>query len=85
MSKRTDTLEELRVKIDILIQNYNNLLQYKEAAEILKKENEELKKQYETLKLASTFNNNPQSIKETKLYISRLIREIDKCIALLSA
>ena len=85
MSQRTDTLEELKVKLDILIKNYNNLQHCKETAEILKKENEELKKQYETMKTASAFTNNPQSIKDTKLYISRLIREIDKCIALLSA
>ena len=80
-----DALEELKVKLDILIKNYNNLQKYKEAAEILKKENEQLKTQYEALKNASSFTSNTQNVKETKLYVSRLIREIDKCIALLSA
>ena len=49
MAGRNDALEELKVKLDILIKNYNNLQKYKEAAEILKKENEQLKTQYEAL------------------------------------
>jgi ppGpp synthetase/RelA/SpoT-type nucleotidyltranferase len=85
MAGRNDALEELKVKLDILIKNYNNLQKYKEAAEILKKENEQLKTRYEALKNASSFTSNTQNVKETKLYVSRLIREIDKCIALLSA
>ncbi len=85
MAERNDTLNELKVKLDMLIKSYNNLQKYKESTEILKKEHEALKIQYENLKNASSFTNNPESIKETKLFISRLIREIDKCIALLSA
>ncbi len=49
MAGRNDALEELKVKLDILIKNYNNLQKYKEAAEILKKENEQLNEKINNL------------------------------------
>lgn len=85
MAQRENMLDELRVKLDILLKRYHDLEKFKEQALTLKKENEELKKKYNDLLNATTFSGNEESIKAAKQYISRLIREIDKCIALLSA
>ena len=85
MPERKDLLDELKVKLNILIRQYHNLEKYEEAARILKEENEQLKKQYEELRTATTLKLSKDDIRQTKLYVSRLIREIDKCIALLSA
>lgn len=85
MAERKDLLDELKVKLNILIRQYHNLEKYEEVARILKEENEQLKKQYEELRTATTLKLSKDDIRQTKLYVSRLIREIDKCIALLSA
>ena len=85
MAQREEKLEELKVKLDILLKRYHALEKYKEETVALKKENEELKKIYGDLLNATSFSGNKANIKEAKLYVSRLIREIDKCIALLSA
>ncbi len=85
MAQREEKLDELKVKLDILLKRYHALEKYKEETVALKKENEELKKIYGDLLNATSFSGNKANIKEAKLYVSRLIREIDKCIALLSA
>ena len=55
----------------------------------LKRENAELKqlleaKEEEYLKTATTISLNGSDVKETKLRLSKLVREVDKCIALLN-
>ena len=85
MAQREEKLDELKVKLDILLKRYHALEKYKEETVALKKENEELKKIYGDLLNATSSSGNKANIKEAKLYVSRLIREIDKCIALLSA
>lgn len=47
-------------------------------------ESEELKKQYETLKIAHSLLGSDENKRDTKLKINALIREIDYCIAQLS-
>ncbi len=44
----------------------------------------ELEKQYTDLKTATTISLNGSDVKETKLRLSKLVREVDKCIALLN-
>ncbi len=44
----------------------------------------ELKKQNNTLKLAKAFSAESEESQEAKLQINRIVREIDKCIALLN-
>ena len=44
----------------------------------------ELKKQNNTLKLAKAFRAESEESQEAKLQINRIVREIDKCIALLN-
>jgi hypothetical protein len=55
----------------------------KEIAE-LKKENEELKIQYNNIDLANVFVSASGSTHEAKIKVNRIVREIDKCIALLN-
>ncbi len=43
-----------------------------------------LKQNYTDLKTAATISLNGSDVKETKLRLSKLVREVDKCIALLN-
>ena len=43
-----------------------------------------LKTNYTNLKTATTISLNGSDVKETKLRLSKLVREVDKCIALLN-
>ena len=45
---------------------------------------DELEVSYTNLKTAMTISLNGSDVKETKLRLSKLVREIDKCIALLN-
>lgn len=44
----------------------------------------ELEVRYANLKLARTISLNDNEVKDTKLRLSKLVREVDKCIALLN-
>ncbi len=59
-------------------------LELMEKIENLKRDKEELDHQYNTLKLAKTFAANSGDSQEAKVKINRIVREIDKCIALLN-
>lgn len=54
-----------------------------ENAKILE-EMKGLKTDYTNLKTATTISLNGSDVKETKLRLSKLVREVDKCIALLN-
>jgi predicted nuclease with TOPRIM domain len=62
-----------------------NLLdeQKEENARVLK-EVDKLKADYTNLKTATTISLNGSDVKETKLRLSKLVREVDTCIALLN-
>lgn len=45
---------------------------------------QELERNYANLKNATTISLNGSDVKETKLRLSKLVREVDKCIALLN-
>lgn len=63
----------------------NQLLNKQEAE--LKKEQarfQELQQDYINLKTATTISLNGSDVRETKLRLSKLVREVDKCIALLN-
>ncbi|MDL2291805.1 hypothetical protein LJB80_01485 [Bacteroides sp. OttesenSCG-928-F21] len=45
---------------------------------------EKLETDYSNLKTAMTISLNGSDVKETKLRLSKLVREVDKCIALLN-
>ena len=44
----------------------------------------ELEQRYTDLKTATTISLNGSDVRETKLRLSKLVREVDKCIALLN-
>ena len=43
-----------------------------------------LESKYQSLKLAKTLISSPEDVKNAKLQVNRMVREIDKCIALLN-
>jgi len=47
-------------------------------------EMEVLESKFQSLKFAKTFNSSSQDMRNAKLQMSRMVREIDKCIALLN-
>ena len=48
------------------------------------KEIEVLETKYQSLKLAKTLTSSPEEVKNVKQHVNRMVREIDKCIALLN-
>ncbi|MGN1214532.1 MAG: hypothetical protein ACI4TR_06505 [Bacteroidaceae bacterium] len=82
-TRRDELLQQLDVKLAMLIKRHEDLLRYKQMAEALKEENELLKQQYSTLKLAKTLAMGESDVHKAKVQLSRLIRKIDVCISLL--
>ena len=87
-----DTLEnkigKLFLKINSLEKKSQDLkIELTKSAAIIQtqaQENEKIKKQYETLKLANALLGSEENKRDTKLKINSLIREIDYCIAQLA-
>jgi hypothetical protein len=93
--RETDLLGEFKVKLDKLINIHlrmkreKQLLieeqsQLKEQIRLLTLKNEELVKNKEDLKFAKSLLGADEDSHEAKIKINRLVREIDKCIALLN-
>ncbi len=61
-----------------------SVLNLRHDIEILKSENAEISRRNEQLRLATHFLSGVDENREAKQKINRLIREIDKCIALLN-
>ena len=55
-----------------------------EAFRAKDQEMEVLESKYQSLKLAKTLTSSPEDVKNAKLRMNRMVREIDKCIALLN-
>ena len=55
-----------------------------EECEKVRAEYETLEANYTSLKTGMTISLNGSDVKETKLRLSKLVREVDKCIALLN-
>jgi phage shock protein A len=47
-------------------------------------EMEVLESKYQSLKLTKTLISSPEDVRNVKLQVNRMVREIDKCIALLN-
>lgn len=60
------------------------LLEKEEEIRTLKAENSELQRQYSNLKSALTISLDGGDVRETQKRLSKLVREVDKCIALLN-
>ncbi|GAJ21017.1 unnamed protein product, partial [marine sediment metagenome] len=59
----------------------NNL---SEQLKIKEKEIEKLRNKYETLKIVKTVLASSEDANDAKIKVNRIVREIDKCIALLN-
>lgn len=81
ISRLISLYQDLKLEKEELVREKMNLL---ERVESLSKENDEFKHQYDTLKLAKTFAVNTGDSQQAKNKISQIVREIDKCIALLN-
>lgn len=55
-----------------------------EARKQVQADYEELAQRYKDLKTATAISLNGNDVRETKARLSRLVREVDKCIALLN-
>jgi len=88
-------LNDLRANVKLLFQEFNNfenekkdlertLDELKKQIEELKQEKVELGRKQETLKLANSILAKNEENKAAKQHINKLVREIDKCIALLN-
>jgi predicted nuclease with TOPRIM domain len=94
--KYDEIFSSLRYKIKSLISMYedqkskvNDLekknLQLRQQAVELEDKLNELDKKYENLKIAKVLSSVPgEDVHDTKLQVNRIVREIDKCIALLN-
>jgi len=60
-------------------------MELRSEVERLEKKLNELEKKHENLKIAKVLSTLPDGdVHETKLQVNRIVREIDKCIALLN-
>ncbi|HLW08426.1 MAG TPA: hypothetical protein VKY45_12790 [Marinilabiliaceae bacterium] len=90
-----DIIVRLEEKIDLLIERYraekedNNMLrgQISQLSDQLNHSSatySSLEDEFDKLKMAKTLEASTEDVKETKLRINQIVREIDKCIALLN-
>lgn len=82
-TRRDELLNQLDVKLGMLIKRYENLQKRQQIVDALKEENALLMQKYETLKVAKTLTMGESDIHQAKVQLSRLIRQIDSCISLL--
>ena len=84
-----DTLKNLLLKYEFLQEENQVLLQNNAKLQVLLQEKmQELnlkQEEYKLLKIAKTIQGSDENIRETKLKINTLVREIDKCISLLNS
>ncbi|MDX1827987.1 MAG: hypothetical protein R3342_00435 [Lutibacter sp.] len=95
MSKITEVVNLVEIKLKKLLENYNFLKDENEFLlnkisdlenQIVKNEQlyNELNEKYTSLKIAKTIEGSKEDRRETKLKINALIREVDVCIKQLS-
>jgi predicted nucleic acid-binding Zn-ribbon protein len=91
----TDLVVELGDRVDRLVELYRdakreNEMLKNEVAQLTSQLKEsvntqaDLKEQFEHTKMAKVLENAPEEVQQTKNRINQIVREIDKCIALLN-
>lgn len=86
------TLERLRGKTDLLVERYQLLLQEKQQVDLrneelsstIKKQQQEidrLQQEVEYLKVVTTLTPKREDVEKSRAFLSKLVRNIDKCIA----
>ncbi|MDR1171813.1 MAG: hypothetical protein LBL24_05090 [Bacteroidales bacterium] len=73
--------EELRINNEQLQQKVDELSGQLRTKD---QEIEVLESKYQSLKFTKTLISSPEDVKNVKLQVNRMVREIDKCIALLN-
>ncbi len=87
-------IKTLQTRVRLLMERYRKLAAENEelygmvdekekSIEALQKKKAELERKYETLKLAKMIEIGDNDMKNAKNRLSRLVRDVDKCIALL--
>lgn len=95
MNDNNEIIASLRDKIKAIISLYEKEQEIKQNLENknkvlsdrlkqLEKRSGEMEERYENLKLAKTLSNGSDNSHEAKIKVNRIVREIDKCIALLN-
>ena len=88
MSKREQLMEELSVKVIMLSQRYaetlEQLKQVSQANDLLREENKLLRQDIDSIKSAKVISLSQDNVKNARQEINQLIRQVDKCIALLN-
>ena len=88
MSKREQLMEELSVKVRMLSQRYaetlEQLKQVSQANDLLREENKLLRQDSDSIKSAKVISLSQDNVKNARQEINQLIRQVDKCIALLN-
>ncbi|UCG28048.1 MAG: hypothetical protein JSV24_01440 [Bacteroidales bacterium] len=94
-SEQDEIVKQLKEKIRLLIsfyekaQNENETLQH-ERVELNKQikfretELQEIKNKYENLKITKTILAGSEDVHDARIKVNKIVREIDKCIALLN-
>ncbi|MBO4592638.1 MAG: hypothetical protein J5678_00380 [Bacteroidaceae bacterium] len=83
-TRRDEIIQQLEVKLDMLSKRYAELEKSRQILNALKEENALLKQKYETLNMAKTLAPTEHDVHTTRVQLSRMIRQIDTCISLLS-
>ncbi len=92
---KNEIINELKQKVYKIISLYNESIKKnynleQKNIELLNKLNnskneiKKLQEKYDLLKIAKTVSTNVKDVNDTKNKINRIIREVDKCIALLN-
>lgn len=88
MGERNKLIEELSVKLNMLSAKYTEakeeIARLTQTERLLREENELLRDNINNIKSAKAFLLDKQDIKATHSELTKLIKEVDKCIALLS-
>ena len=88
MSKREQLMEELSVKVRMLSQRYAETLEQlkhvSQANDLLREENKLLRQDIDSIKSAKVISLSQDNVKNARQEINQLIRQVDKCIALLN-
>jgi len=80
-------IQVIHVAEGLRINNIHLKQQVDELSELLLVKNQEmevLESKFQSLRLAKTLTSSPEDVKSAKLQVNRMVREIDKCIALLN-
>ena len=95
MVQLDDVITLIESKVDTLVRVAQALMdekqrlkqQVEELSERLSEKEEEIKgleSKYQSLKLTKSLASSAEDVKNVKLQVNRIVREIDKCIALLN-